>query len=180
MPKLITAVALALFAVASLAQVVVHGQTQAQVQRFITPLALDVSFPVADSRYWGIGDVTLQDDLRTFVCEGVWIEEVRLGAEKPNKKRQVPVVVRMVLRNEPGHDKLVRLRLIVVKPEQLGLNLSEEQTLGEPLILDGIDVEEGQSATTKVARLFVPANLLANRGPKDLKLRIVFEQVVDH
>jgi hypothetical protein len=149
-----------------------HAQIQARQgekeEVFESPMILDVPIDLHTESFLKEGKhVTLAVALWKYVCENVSF--VSIVAERDRvTDGLLPIKLTFTLRNKPGHDKLVNLRVQLMRD---GKPISNAIRIGK------IDVEEGRVATRRTILHVKEESLTAAGEPPVLTIKL---DAVDH
>jgi len=85
--------------------------------RIKSPMELRFPLAVADSSFWGVGEVR-RDPISKYVCDGVSYRDFSTEAAKPHDGK-LKITFRVLLYDEPGIDKRVDLSIAVLRGETI-------------------------------------------------------------
>jgi hypothetical protein len=148
---------------------IVAKQGEPTEQRFESPMVLEqIPIPLnAPSTWDGQTTINLKDNMKDnldrFICDNVSIDSFLIEPLYPTRKGLVPFRFTVGLRNRPGHDKLVNLRITLTSPEG--------EQLCEPIRSEKIGVEERQSAR-RILKLWIPKELLKPGKQPTMKIEL--------
>ncbi|MHB0971864.1 MAG: hypothetical protein ACYC7A_21260 [Thermoanaerobaculia bacterium] len=137
------------------------------IERFESPMILEVPFRPTDKGFWG-DEGKSPAFLSRFRCDGVSIALLHFRTAK-TETGDLTIDVNGLLRNEPGIDRLVTVRFVVIDGD------TEIARAYPPW--RNLDVEEGKQNVPRPTRIVVASDKL--RDAKAPKLRLTVEVTVN-
>lgn len=158
-------------------QAVTASQGKPDPHEFQSPMVLEMPFLLADPARWNDTWTTEKEytDLKTFHCEGVFIERLKLKAVQKGQER-VQITVSVKLRNpNNNHDKEVYPEFELQNESETIGRLRRAEDQARPFLPDGgIKVEESDSAT----RLYVGESFARDlKSTTKLRIKITLKDI---
>jgi hypothetical protein len=124
------------------------------IERFHSPMILDLPFHAADRSTWGAGFVRGNDGVARFICDNVFFRDFAVSVER-KRGEKLRITYHLVLTNEPGVDKLASVRIDLMGGEELIY----------PTAIPQIEVEEGKSSIRDTSITIDEKSLTAAPSP---------------